>query len=132
MKKLNVLFLLCLFMTVICTTTSCSKDDDGNDNSPASIVGTWKSVSASFGSVTFDYDDQAYMLLEITDTKITDKTFDKGSEVTEETTSFNYTLNGDKIMNGNEMYAQYSLSGNTLTLTRTELGITGTVVYKRQ
>ena len=125
--------MLCLFMAMLCTTTitSCSDDDD-DDSSPASLVGTWKSVSGSMGEIEFPFDDKDYMLLEITDKTITDKSFSQGVEETSQTTTFNYTIKGNTIYAEGEKYAEFSLSGNTLTLSSSELGVVVKTVYKRQ
>ena len=120
-------------MAMLCTTTftSCSDDDD-DDSSPASLVGTWKSVSGSMGDIEFPFDDQDYMLLVITDKTITDKTFTDGAEETSETTTFNYTVKGNTIYAEGEKYADFSISGSNLTLTSSEMGVTVKTVYKRQ
>lgn len=133
MKKKNLLVLMCLFMAMLCTTTftSCSDDDD-DDSSPASLVGTWKSVSGSMGDIEFPFDDKDYMLLVITDKTITDKTFTDGAEETSETSTFDYTVKGNTIYAGSEKYADFSISGSNLTLTYSEMGVTVKTVYKRQ
>ncbi len=120
-------------MAMLCTTTftSCSDDDD-DDSSPASLVGTWKSVSGSMNGLEYPFDDKDYMLLVITDKTITDKTFTDGAEETSETSTFDYTVKGNTIYAGSEKYADFSISGSNLTLTYSEMGVTVKTVYKRQ
>lgn len=132
MKKFNLMFFLCLFMAVVCTTTTSCKDDDDDDDSPASLVGTWKAVSGSFSGVDFEYDDQDYELMIFTDKTLTTKSFTDGKEETSETSTFNYSVSGNKLLCEGETYGTFTLSGNTLTLTQSLLGAEVKTVYKRQ
>ena len=102
--------------------SSCKKDDDGGSGS---LLGTWKAVKETYTekgiTQTETYDDDYYELLIFDETTLTEKIIVDGVEDKGETDSFKYTLDGNRIMvkDGLELtyYGDYSLSGNTLTLT---------------
>ena len=118
-------------MAMVCATvTSCKDDDDDKDSAPAGLVGTWKSVSADMDGFKIEYDDQMYMTMEITDKTMTSKSFTNG--VTTETNTSKYTVKGNKIIDEAGDSVEYSLNGDTLTLTWEDEDGKLIIVYKRQ
>lgn len=96
MKKRN---LLCGILIGILTFTSCSSDDDNNDNgTDASIIGTWNGISSTFNGNNSG----------VPDNNIVKFTSDNRTEFIYE----GFGNNGQDISE----FGDWSKNGNTLTI----------------
>ena len=136
MKQVKFLFTMLVMIAALGFTACGDDDDEGDDNggSSSSLVGTWRSVSATVTedgeTVNMTFNDENYVELTITSTTITSKTFSNGVEIKEDTDSYAYTVSGNKILSEGDEFAIYDLKGDTLTITIVDEG--DKVVYKRK
>lgn len=102
--------------------SSCSKDDD--NNSAASLIGTWKLTAEKYNGVPYQLDAcELKSTLKFTETKVTNTEYD-GTDCSDEyTETYGYTRNGNTInINADGETAQIEitkLTSTTLELTQT-------------
>ena len=100
---------------------SCSKDDD--NNSAASLIGTWKLTAEKYNGVPYQLDVcELKSTLKFTETKVTYKEYDGTNCSDEYTETYSYTRNGNTIkVNADgetELIEISKLTSTTLELTQ--------------
>lgn len=138
MKKLILLFVAIVSLSSI---TSCSKDDD----SDASLIGKWEyskeGFSANGQEVLTDYEHTqgcSKDYIQITASTVTDHTFYNDGDCTEDTSTVNYSRNGNTLTVGtgsdSSVVQIVTLTGSTLKVTYTDSDLPGVLsvdVYTR-